>query len=46
LRFTHAQIKFEPDRVVRILHATASRLRTRPSSSLDGRPRRAAVTPS
>jgi very-short-patch-repair endonuclease len=27
LRFTHAQIRYEPDRVLRILRATASRLR-------------------
>jgi very-short-patch-repair endonuclease len=33
LRFTHAQIKFEPDHVVRILRATASWLRRRPSPS-------------
>jgi very-short-patch-repair endonuclease len=27
LRFTHAQIKYEPDRVIRVLRATATRLR-------------------
>jgi very-short-patch-repair endonuclease len=37
LRFTHAQIKFEPDRVVRTLRATASQLSER---------RTAATTPS
>jgi very-short-patch-repair endonuclease len=42
LRFTHAQIKFEPDHVVRILRATASWLRDRPASSpADGPERRA-----
>jgi very-short-patch-repair endonuclease len=35
VRFTHAQIKFEPDHVVRILRATASWLRTRPAPSPD-----------
>ncbi|MBS1886732.1 MAG: DUF559 domain-containing protein [Actinobacteria bacterium] len=33
LRFTHAQIKFDPDRVVHILRATAARLRHRPIGS-------------
>jgi very-short-patch-repair endonuclease len=40
LRFTHAQIKFEPDHVVRILRATASWLQARQSSSPSGRPER------
>jgi len=42
LRFTHAQIRYEPESVVRTLRATASRL---PSSPPD-RPQSAAVTPS
>jgi very-short-patch-repair endonuclease len=41
LRFTHGQIKFEPDHVVRILRATASRL-AHPA----GQARSAAVAPS
>jgi very-short-patch-repair endonuclease len=42
LRFSHGQIKYEPDRVVRILRATASRLAASPPP----RPRSAAVIPS
>jgi very-short-patch-repair endonuclease len=42
LRFTHAQIKFEPDHVVRILRATASWLRSRPSPSPAAGPERRA----
>jgi very-short-patch-repair endonuclease len=42
LRFTHAQIKYEPDHVVRTLRATASQLAPSPFD----RPRSAAVTPS
>jgi very-short-patch-repair endonuclease len=33
LRFTHAQIKYEPDRVIRVLRATAARLRA-PSGAI------------
>ena len=40
LRFSHGQIRYEPDRVVRILRATASRL----TASGPPRPRSAAVT--
>ncbi len=34
LRFTHAQIKYEPDRVVRTLRATASRISGRKSAAI------------
>jgi very-short-patch-repair endonuclease len=42
LRFSHGQIRYEPDRVVRTLRATASRLTPSPPP----RPQSAAVTPS
>jgi very-short-patch-repair endonuclease len=34
LRFSHAQVKYEPDRVVRTLRATASRLRRSESAAI------------